>query len=90
MGIDIEIERHIGVRNYPTKAEILQDYYLCKPKDSEPLVISEPSEVAKIKWVPAQESLGYFTSDVATEVVEVLKEIQKEEISNKGTREKIH
>ena len=84
-----QIEKHIGARNYPAEPEILQDYYLCRPKDSEPLIASEPEEVAEIKWVTAKEASNYFTSDVAPQVLEVLKEIQQEK-SAQGQKETIH
>lgn len=78
VGIEIEIEKHIGVRNYPTQPKILLEYYLCRPKDSEPLVTAQPHEVAEIKWVPASEVPNYLTSDIAPQVLEVLKELEKE------------
>lgn len=81
IGIDIEIERHLGARNYPTKPVVLQDYYLCRPRDSEPLITPEPEEVAEIRWVKAAEARSYFTSDIAPQVLEILAEIAGETTS---------
>lgn len=89
VGIKIEIEKHIGIRNYPTQPKILLEYYLCRPKDSEPLVTAQPHEVAEIKWVPAAEVPNYFTSDIAPQVLEVLKEIEKE-AATKTNKETVH
>src|SRR3989344_804038 len=79
VGIDIEIEKPILVRTYPG-TEILQTFYLAKPKDAEATVTSEPEEIADIKWVPASKVSDYFTSDIEPVLLEVLSKIEESDL----------
>lgn len=57
-------------------------YFYCKPTDSlnEPQVL-EPYEIDEVAWVPAEEVLGRFTSDVDERIREfVLSHSRKKEL----------
>lgn len=68
VGLDIKVEKKLPERKHPnTLVEI--SYFECKLNSSnDTAIIGEPNEIKEVKWVPANEVLNYFTSDVHTTI----------------------
>lgn len=63
VNMDVQVVKKLLSRKHPnTFVELV--YFHCVPtSDSEPKVM-EDYEIKEVKWVPAQEVLSYFTSDI--------------------------
>ncbi len=63
VGITVTIKENLLERIHPDTRWTVS-YFYCVPKDTTKTKIGEPHEIAEIAWVPANEVLHKFTSDV--------------------------
>jgi len=67
VGLDVEVKEKLLERKHPNTLVPIA-YFHCLAKGNQKPKIGEPYEIAEVAWVPAEEVLNKFTSDVDSKI----------------------